>query len=193
MPTHKTTPKASNPKFNEDIVQPPTLRWRAIAHVEEGVIEPREDFWRDVESTIILNPEVYDASALEGLEQFSHVDVLFFFHTAVRQDKPIHSARHPRGNTHLPKVGILAQRAKSRVNHIGLTRCQVVRMAETRLTVRGLDAYQGSPIIDIKPAFVTPSHSADVRQPAWVDALMKDYWKADTTDTTETTHGQKAR
>jgi len=101
--------------------------------------------------------------------------VLFVF-DRVPDEQIARGARHPRGNTAWPKVGIFAQRAKDRPNRIGSTVVEVVRVEGTVLTVRGLDAIDGTPVLDIKPVLREFLPRTDVRQPGWATELMKDYW-----------------
>jgi tRNA (Thr-GGU) A37 N-methylase len=85
-------------------------------------------------------------------------------------------ARHPRGRVDWPAVGILAQRAKSRPNRIGVTVCELLGVDGLTLEVKGLDAIDGTPVLDVKPYMVAFGPRGVVRQPAWVEELMRDYW-----------------
>jgi tRNA (Thr-GGU) A37 N-methylase len=76
-------------------------------------------------------------------------------------------ARRPRGNPEWPEVGILAQRAKDRVNRLGLSTCELLRIEGTVLHVRGLDAVDGTPVLDLKPYAPGQDSAKDVRVPAW--------------------------
>jgi len=118
---------------------------------------------------------VYEQTCLDGLEDFSHVNVIFYM-DKVRDEKICKGSRHPRNNTDLPKVGILAQRAKSRVNKIGLTICEVVKVDKYSLFVKGLDAIDGTPVLDIKPMLRQFLPKTEIDQPDWVDHIMKDYF-----------------
>ena len=89
-------------------------------------------------------------------------------------------ARHPRGNTDWPKIGIFAQRGKNRPNRLGLTICRVVGVDGAALIVEGLDAVDGTPVVDIKPVMAEFAPRGAVRQPGWVAELMSDYWLEDT-------------
>jgi tRNA (Thr-GGU) A37 N-methylase len=85
-------------------------------------------------------------------------------------------ARHPRGRTDWPRVGIFAQRAKGRPNRIGVTTCELVAVAERSVTVRGLDAVDGTPVLDLKPYMTEFAPRSPVRQPEWSSELMREYW-----------------
>ena len=110
-----------------------------------------------------------------GLEDFSHVEVIFVF-DQVDADRINLTARHPRNNTDWPLVGIFAQRAKGRPNRLGLTTCEIVAVSGRNLRVRGLDAVDGTPVIDLKPYMAEFAPRGVTRQPAWVGELMADYW-----------------
>jgi tRNA (adenine37-N6)-methyltransferase len=102
--------------------------------------------------------------------------VLFLF-DRVPDEKIERGSRHPRGNEVWPKVGIFAQRAKDRPNRIGSTIVEVVGVEGTVLTVRGLDAIDGTPVLDIKPVIHEFLPRSEVRQPDWATELMRDYWE----------------
>ena len=84
--------------------------------------------------------------------------------------------RHPRGRTDWPSVGILAQRAKDRPNRIGVTVCRVVGVGPNSIAVTGLDAVDGTPVLDVKPYLAEFGPRGGLRQPAWSSELMAEYW-----------------
>ena len=63
-------------------------------------------------------------------------------------------SRHPRGNRDWPEVGIFAQRAKDRPNRLGVTVCRILEVMDSTVRVAGLDAIDGTPVVDIKPWMV---------------------------------------
>lgn len=136
---------------------------------------PEDDNWDAVSSFIELDATRFTTDALAQLDAFSHVHVLFVMHQ-VTDDKIEMGARHPRNNTALPKVGIFAQRGKNRPNRIGETICRVERIDGLRVHVHGLDAIDGSPVLDIKPWVRQFGPRGEVRQPEWMDDLMQRYW-----------------
>ena len=156
-------------RLTEIILQP----IGTVHNKEEG---PRENGWGHIESDIRLDSSRFTEEALSGLTDFSHVEVIFQFHRIADQD-PVYGSRYPRGNPDFPKVGILAQRGKDRPNHLGATICEVIGKHEFTLRVRGLDAYNGSPVLDIKPVMreFTPN-TKDIHQPDWATELMKPYF-----------------
>ena len=133
-----------------------------------------DDFWGGEEAIIGLT-EPYTAEALQGLADFSHIEVLFLFHE-VEPGKIVSGARHPRNNKAWPAVGIFAQRGRNRPNLIGSTICRLVRVHGTTLHVMELDAIDGTPVLDIKPVMAEFLPREPVRQPAWSTDLMNRYW-----------------
>ena len=133
-----------------------------------------DDGWGLVRATIELDVD-QDPEALEGLEAFSHAEVLFVF-DRVEEAAVVRGARHPRDNPRWPRVGILAQRAKNRPNRIGSTIVQVAGRSGRTLEVVGLDAVDGTPVLDIKPVMREFLPRTEVRQPAWASELMQNYW-----------------
>lgn len=130
------------------------------------------DHWGCVVSTITIDDR-FPADCLRGLGDFSHVEVLFIFDQT--QERTDYHARPARGRSDLPAVGVFADRGPRRPNRVGATICRVLSAEDRRLTVRGLDAVDGTPVIDIKPV-MTQFLPTEVHQPAWVDALMAEYF-----------------
>ena len=151
---------------------------RAIGHVRGGRVEPVDDGWGTVEATIELDLDVVDADAAAGLEGFSHIEVVFLFHL-VDDATVLRGARRPRGNPDWPDIGILAQRAKARPNRLGVTTCRLDRVDGTRLHVRGLDAIDGTPVLDVKPYLSGFGPRGEVVEPAWATQLMAGYWSSE--------------
>jgi tRNA-Thr(GGU) m(6)t(6)A37 methyltransferase TsaA len=137
---------------------------------------PRDDFWGDESARIELAPDT-PAESLRGLEEFSHAEVLFLFHHDPA-DPSIAWSRHPRGNQAWPRVGIFAQRARRRPNRIGATIVRVVGVNGSTLLIDGIDASDGTPVLDIKPVFREFLPGESVRQPSWASELMADYWRS---------------
>ncbi|MFZ0859132.1 MAG: SAM-dependent methyltransferase [Candidatus Sulfotelmatobacter sp.] len=150
-----------------------------IGWVRSSQNDPREDYWGDVVSEITLDRQTYEPDALDGLSEFSHVEVLFHLH-GVDQSSVINGRRHPRGNVEWSEVGIFAQRAKRRPNRIAATICRLLSVQGLTLTVQGLDALDGSPVLDIKPVFAefVPDRSG-IRQPEWSHEMMAKYFASD--------------
>jgi len=143
--------------------------------VRGGRSEPVDDAWDAVEARIELDPAQFPPEATAGLSAFSHLEVIFHFDRAA-PETIVSGARHPRGNTAWPKVGIFAQRGKDRPNRIGVTVCSLLGVDGLTLHVRGLDAIDGTPVLDIKPVMKGFLPRGEIREPQWATELMKGYW-----------------
>jgi len=153
-----------------------------IGHVRASRTEATDDYWGGSVSSIVLE-DSYEESALDGVDEFSHVEVLFLF-DRVDPKNVVCGARHPRNNADWPAIGIFAQRGKKRPNRIGSTICRVVGRSGPRLDVAELDAIDGTPVLDIKPVMREFLPRDAVRQPEWSRELMRAYWlpESDSTD-----------
>ncbi|MCX4919123.1 SAM-dependent methyltransferase [Streptomyces sp. NBC_00687] len=132
------------------------------------------DNWGAVRSTITLD-ERFGEACLQGLEGFSHVEVLFVFDQLAELDD-YREPRPYRGRSDLPPVGVFAGRGPRRPNRIGVTCCAVESVQGRELTVVGLDAVSGTPVIDLKPT-MTEFRPPEVHQPEWVSSLMSEYFQ----------------
>ncbi|WP_250006849.1 SAM-dependent methyltransferase [Actinoplanes sp. M2I2] len=132
------------------------------------------DNWGAVRSTITID-ERFGETSLQGLEVFSHVEVLFVF-DQFPDEGDYREPRPYRGRAELPPVGVFAGRGPRRPNRIGATFCAIESVHGRELTVTGLDAVSGTPVIDLKPALAA-FLPADVTQPGWITDLMADYFK----------------
>jgi tRNA-Thr(GGU) m(6)t(6)A37 methyltransferase TsaA len=146
-----------------------------IGHVVGGRFEVEDDDWGSVNARIRLDHPRAMPEMLRGLEDFSHLEVVFLF-DRVDPDAVEWGSRHPRGNRHWPRVGILAQRAKDRPNRIGVSRCELVAVEGADLVVRGLDAVDGTPVLDVKPWMSGFAPRVAVGEPTWSVELMRGYW-----------------
>jgi tRNA (adenine37-N6)-methyltransferase len=145
-----------------------------VAIVTGGRFEPIDDSWDSVESALEFD-ESFDPEALAGLEAFSHIEVIFVFDRVAPE--AIHrGARHPRGRVDWPRVGIFAQRGKDRPNRLGVTMCRLLGVEGRRVRVRGLDAIDGTPVIDVKPVMREFLPRGEIAEPEWASELMKAYW-----------------
>ena len=138
---------------------------------------PIDDDWDAVTATITLDAAQFTAEALAGLNTFSHVDVIYVFDRVGDADIATGS-RHPRGRADWPKVGIFAQRAKDRPNRLGATTCRLLKVDGLTLEVAGLDAIDGTPVVDLKPCLRGFLPRGEVTEPAWATELMHGYWKS---------------
>jgi tRNA-Thr(GGU) m(6)t(6)A37 methyltransferase TsaA len=123
------------------------IAFRPIGHVENKFNEPESpETLRAAISRIVLEPAL--AEGLQGLTPGSKVLVIFNFHLA----EGFELLQHPRGDKSRPKRGVFALRSPHRPNHIGITEVELLTVENNVLSVRGLDAINGTPVLDIKPA-----------------------------------------
>ena len=136
---------------------------KPIAFVNNTRKDILDDNWGSIISTIELAENINDSS-FKGINEFSHLEIIFLF-DKVSDDKIQYEARHPRNNEDYPKVGIFAQRGKNRPNKLGVTIVELVEQKQRILIVKGLDAIDGTPIIDIKPVMKEFLPKNEVSQP----------------------------
>jgi len=117
----------------------------AIGHVRNAVAKPRPHGWARVESAIDVLPE--HARRMQGLERYSHIIVVFSMDLAEGAPEKPETLTLASGNTY----GIFATRSQLRPNHLGVSVVQLLRVDGTSLQVRGLDAIDGTAVLDIKP------------------------------------------
>lgn len=131
-----------------------------------GTVTSRND-----RAVITIRPEL--AAALEGLADFSHVWVIFWFHENDRPESRAILQVHPRRDPSNPLTGIFATRAPMRPNLIGLTCCRIVSLNHNILEVEGLDARKGTPILDLKPYIPYSDALPEAKVPWWVKKTRK--------------------
>ena len=152
-----------------------TFTIHPVGVVSGGRTEPYDDNWAGVTALIQLDPEQFEPAAVIGLDEFSHLEVLYLFHRA-DPAKVTSGSRHPRGRSDWPRVGMFAQRGKDRTNHLGLSRCRLLQVDGLELTVEGLDAIDGTPVLDVKPWMAEFGPRGEMWQPPWAVELMADYY-----------------
>ena len=146
-----------------------------IAFVHNERKEIKDDEWGEVRSRITLT-EMYAEESIQGIEDFSHIEVVFYFHK-VTDEQIQYFARHPRNNKDYPEVGIFAQRGKNRPNRIGVTIVKVIKREGKSIIVEGLDVIDGTPILDIKPIMKEFMPKEEIHKPKWATDIMRQYWK----------------
>ena len=147
----------------------------AIGHVRGGRAEAIDDDWGPSRARIDLDPARFGPEALYGLADFSHAEVIFIF-DRITEAEIVTGARRPRGREDWPLVGIFAQRGRNRPNRLGVSVCRIVAVDGLTLEVEGLDAIDGTPVVDIKPVLSGFLPRGDVREPAWAGEIMETYW-----------------
>ncbi len=117
--------------------------------------------------TMVSEIHVFEefADGLMGIESYSHIIVMFWMH---RVERSSNQTVYPRGDTNLPLTGVLASRGRGHPNPIGLAVAELIKRDAHRLTVRRMDAYHGTPIIDIKP-YDRYDVVTDIKVPQWFD------------------------
>jgi tRNA-Thr(GGU) m(6)t(6)A37 methyltransferase TsaA len=151
------------------------FRMQPIAWVRSPRTEAIDDDWGDLLSRVELDRACFASGAIRGISEFSHLEVVYVF-DRVEEGSFERDARRPRNNPDWPEVGVFAQRNKRRPNRIGVSCCELVSVSETTLTVRALDAIDGTPVLDIKPYMIEFGPRGPVRQPQWSRELMGGYW-----------------
>jgi len=124
-----------------------------------------------VVSYVILDPRLEEA--LDGIEDYSHLLVLFWLNRVQKGRRNLKKI-HPRSRGDLPLVGIFATRTQYRPNPIGLTLVELIWRKKNILRVRGLDAVNGTPVIDIKPISPVQEFLKEPKVPKWYDQLWRD-------------------
>jgi tRNA-Thr(GGU) m(6)t(6)A37 methyltransferase TsaA len=118
------------------------------------ILEPigfvRNDVERSMDFSDVVSEIVIREDLIEGLyriEESKEIEVIFWFDRCL----PARMRVHPKGNPNNPLVGVFASRSPNRPNPIGVTRVQLIAIMGNILTVKGLDAFNGTPVLDIKP------------------------------------------
>ena len=146
---------------------------RPIGIVSNRVTESVDEQWGTVVSRIRLRADL--GAGLRGLEAFSHALIITYLHRAAFVPEQ-HLMRRPRGLDAMPELGIFAQRAKDRPNPLGITVVRILEVARDYLDVQGLDAIDGTPVLDIKPHMHLFDSPPGAREPEWVERLLGGYF-----------------
>ena len=125
----------------------PAITLKAIGIVRNEIKETARRDWGKIISEIVIDRKLTEA--LDGLEEFSHIIVLYWMHQAISSEVPLKV--HPMGTHELPRVGLFATRSPNRPNPVGRTTVRLLQRQSNILRVEGLDAIDGTPVIDIKP------------------------------------------
>ena len=131
---------------------PETINLQPIGTVHNEIRRPQRGGAAGVISDIYVNEEL--AEALDGIEAFAYIIIIYWLHLSDPDNVPLKV--HPRGNPERPLRGVFATRSPNRPNRIGITTVKLLKHEGNRLTVTGLDAIDGTPVLDIKPYM--PAH-----------------------------------
>jgi tRNA-Thr(GGU) m(6)t(6)A37 methyltransferase TsaA len=140
-----------------------------IGYVKNGISKQPEAGWDKVISKIIIEKKFIDA--LDGIEGFSHIHVLYWVDRLPRGKRPLKI--RPRHREDMPLLGVFATRSAYRPNPIGLTAVKLLKREGQVLRVKGLDAFDGTPIIDIKPYIPHSDAILNARNPKWSQKLLQ--------------------
>lgn len=143
-----------------------------VGIVNNNVNNKKDVSWGEDISTISLYEEYY--GGLKGLDDFSHVTVIYYLDKA-EYCKDKHLQRRPQNREDMPLVGIFSQRGKDRPNTIGMTSVEIVNVTDDSITVKGLDAIDGTFVLDIKPYYPVYDRK-EATVPDWVNKLMEHYF-----------------
>jgi tRNA (Thr-GGU) A37 N-methylase len=147
----------------------------AVGRVSGGRESAVDDDWGASRARIELDPGRFTPEALVGLAEFSHAEIVFLF-DRIAPDEVEFGARRPRGREDWPMVGIFAQRGRNRPSRIGVSVCRIVAVDDIILEVEGLDAIDGTPVLDIKPVMRGFLPRGEVIEPDWARQIMEHYW-----------------
>jgi len=150
------------------------IKLKPVAFVKNSRKAPTDDHWEGIISEIELEEKI-PTEAFQNISDFSHLEIIYYFDKIEQKD--IVYSGHPRGNPNYPLVGIFGQRKKDRPNGIGLCTVELLKQEGRTITVKYLDAIDGTPVLDIKPVFKEFQAKGEIKQAAWVADLMKNYWK----------------
>jgi len=157
-----------------NMLEKKTFTVTPIGTVKCAVTEMSQGGWANIDSEIHLDPQL--TGGLQGLAGFSHILVAFFLDRAQGFDPAKQLMRKPRGREDMQAVGVFAQRTKYRPNPIGITAVQLLGIEGNIIKVRGLDALDGTPVLDIKPYMPPFDRMENVKMPEWVGLFMDGYF-----------------
>lgn len=146
-----------------------------IAYVVGGRVEPTDDYWGGTRSIIRIDSDRFPTDATVGLDEFSHLEIVFRFHLTDPTDLNL-GARRARDNPDWPRVGIFGHRNMRRINWLGVSRCRLLMMDGLDLHVEDLDAVDGTPVLDIKPWFTEMGPRGEVKQAQWSIDMLRNYY-----------------
>lgn len=134
-----------------------------IGFVRNEIKEKGRREFEKIVSEIVIDSRLTEA--LDNLDEFSHIIVLYWMH---RAEAPVPMKVHPRHDETIPLKGVFASRSPSRPNSIGKTTVKLLERRGNVLKVQGLDAIDGTPVIDIKPYLPGYDSVTDARVPSWI-------------------------
>ena len=143
-------------EFSSIIINP-------IGVVHNEIKEPTHEGSEKIISEITIDGSLTEV--LDNLDEFSHIIILYWIH---RSRRPSPMKVHPRGNKERAQMGVFATRSPSRPNPIGKATVRLLERKGNILKVQGLDAIDGTPVLDIKPYIPGYDSVDDARAPSWM-------------------------
>jgi tRNA-Thr(GGU) m(6)t(6)A37 methyltransferase TsaA len=143
----------------------PEMNLRAIGVVRNEIKQPIRHGWSEVISEIVIDGSLTEA--LDGLDEYSHLIVLYWMHQ-LPTGRQLSLKVHPMGKPELPLVGRFATRSPSRPNPLGQATVKLLERRSNILKVKGLDAVDGTPVVDIKPYISGYDSASDAKAPPWM-------------------------
>lgn len=137
----------------------------SIGFVKNNITEPKREDWETITSEIIINENLEEA--LSRIEEFSHLIIIYWMHKVPSSQRSVMRV-HPKRNQNLPLVGVFASRSPARPNPIGITTVKLLEHRDNVLKVIGLDAIDGTPVLDIKPHIPGADSPTTTKTPRWV-------------------------
>ncbi|MEH0650465.1 SAM-dependent methyltransferase [Streptomyces scabiei] len=150
-----------------------SLEIKPIGIVVGGRTEVTDDHWSG--SAIIRLNSDFPLEVVRGLEEFSHLLVVWHFHKASPSDVALH-ARSPRNNSRWPATGTFVHRNHRRPNQLAQSFPRLLKVDGLDLHVTDLDAIDGTPVYDLGPYFAEMGPRGEVREPKWPAEMLSDYW-----------------
>jgi tRNA-Thr(GGU) m(6)t(6)A37 methyltransferase TsaA len=141
----------------------PEINLKAIGIVRNEIRQPTRQDSKDVISEIVVERSLTEA--LDDLDDFSHIIVIYWIH---QSRHPAPTKVRPRGNPERALTGVFATRSPSRPNPIGKATVRLLQRQGNILKVKGLDAIDGTPVIDIKPYIPGYDSVDNAKVPPWV-------------------------
>ena len=154
----------------EESTQQDSINLAPIGRVVNDIEYPSDVKWESVASEIVISPQLVEA--LDGIDGFSHVVIIFYLHK-VGEDRRSVLKVHPQGRQELPLTGVFATRSPVRPNPIGVTVVKLLERQENVLKVLGLDAYDGAPVLDVKPYLRRGDFIEEATMPDWLLRLWE--------------------
>lgn len=147
------------------------IKIHPIGHVRNDFKDEIPKDYENHHSEIVLKPEF--SGALDHIEYNSHIVVLFWMDKIVEEKRKTFKL-HPKGREDLPLVGVFATRSPVRPNPIGVRAVKLEKREDNVLEVLGLDAFNDSPVLDIKPYSLKHDFVENARPPPWEKHLRKE-------------------